>query len=517
MNFRYVVNQFAMLLVVLAGVMIAMVAAFFGIESAMDHEIDPAARSAFLVTAGVGLLVGGVLWYVTRRAPKTLGRREALLLVAVTWVIGAAFAALPAFLWANTSESIAPDQPFRHFVDCYFEAMSGLTTTGATVLADIEAVPHSLLLWRAMMHWLGGLGIVVLFVAVLPSLGVGGKKLYRVEAAGPKKQGLQPQIRETARVLWYIYLGLTVAQIAALKIVGMGWFDTVCHAFSTVATGGFSTRTASVGAYDQSVVRLIIIAFMVLGGVNFGLYYQIIRGRTRVALGDVELRLYLTLLVIGSALVFLALLEHPITSTDPGTVLEPTKATALGEAVFTTVSIQTTTGFATSDSATWPFLAQGVLVLLMFVGGCAGSTSGGIKVIRIWIVFKVMISEIERVFRPNVVRTVRVGGGKVDTDVKLLALSYTLGIVILFVAGSGAVMLLEQANPDSTCDYTTAATASVASLLNIGPGLAGVGAVENYGWLAAPTKCVLCVLMALGRLEVFAIIVLFTPRFWRAD
>ncbi len=518
MNFRLVIHNFALLLLGLAAVMLGLAVAFFGIESLLAHQIRPQARLALVISAGTGLLAGGALWFATRKPSPHLGRREALLLVAASWVFGAAFAALPFLLWAHLSGADSVAHPFRRFVDCYFEAMSGMTTTGATVLTDIESLPRSLLLWRATLHWLGGLGIVVLFVAVLPSLGVGGKRLFRFEAPGPSQEGLQPQIRETARLLWYIYLGMTVIQVVALVIAGMTWFDAICHTFGTLATGGFSTMNASVGAYPQPAIRVIIVVFMVLAGANFGLYYHVLRGRTGVVLRDVELRVYLGLLAVATILVWMSLLGagREITMTHGGT-LPLTPGNAFSEAVFTTVSIQTTTGFCTSDFDRWPFLAHAVLIALMLIGGCAGSTAGGIKVIRIWIAFRVMLAEIERVFRPQVVRTLKVGGGKIDAELKLGTLAYALGIVLLFATGSCAIMLLESVNPTSTCSYTTAATASIATLCTIGPGLDMVGATQNYGWFGAPSKYVMCMLMALGRLEVFAIIVLLTPRFWSTD
>ncbi len=344
----------------------------------------------------------------------------------------------------------------------------------------------------------------------------GAKKLYRLEAPGPKKEGLQPQIRETARVLWFIYLGLTGLQILSLRIAGMGWFDSICHTFATLATGGFSTRNASVAAFPSLSVRIVTIVFMVLAGANFGLYYQLRRGRFGSVLKDTEFRLYLAILLTASLLVFLAVVREPIVLTT-GQVVGPSVGNAVSESLFTTVSIQTTTGFCTADFNLWPFLAQGVLIMVMFIGGSSGSTAGGIKVIRLWITFKVMVSEIEKVFRPNVVRRVKVGGASIDDHLKLTTITYVLGIIVLFVVGSGGIMLLEQAhdNPEFNCTFTTAATASVATLCNVGPGLDQVGAIENYADFWWPSKILMCTLMALGRLEVFAIIVLFTPSFWR--
>jgi trk system potassium uptake protein TrkH len=523
MNLRYVLKQFGLLLLVLSMILMGVAAVFFVGQAALKHGVSHAAMLALLDTGLIGILVGGGAWLLSRRTAPHLGRREALLLVAVSWLAGAAFAGLPFFLWAQLPGSDAPaGHPFRSFVNCYFEAMSGLTTTGATILAgdpatgwDIEAVPRSLLLWRAFTQWLGGLGIVVLFVAVLPSLGVGGKRLFQVEAPGPAPEGLQPQISQTARVLLYIYLTLTGAEILALWLARMPFYDAVCHTFTTLATGGFSTRNASTGAFDSVAIDVIVIFFMVLAGANFGLYYALIRRRFGRVLRDAELRTYLVLLAAGSLVIVLSLLGTSVTTTT-GEAESAAAGPALRHGIFTTVSIATTTGYCSADFNRWSFAAKAVLVGLMFIGGSAGSTAGGFKVIRLWVAIKVMLSEVERVFRPSVVRPVRLGKSVVDDQLKLATVSYVLGFVLLFVLGSVAVMLLEQLNPGASCDYTTAASASVASLCTIGPGLGQVGAIENYGWMTASSKMVLCALMALGRLEVFALVVLLSPRFWRS-
>ena len=511
MNYRFVLNQLGLLLAVLGAAML-LIALLDLVHVASEKAAEVAAVEALFIAAAIGIVAGGLVWLRTKRPSSVLGRREALLLVAASWFVGAALSGLPYFLWSHLDPAELARHPFRSPVNCYFEAMSGLTTTGATVLKDIAAVPKSLLLWRAFTHWIGGLGIIVLFVAVFPTLGVGGKRLYRVEAPGPTPEGVRPHIRETARVLWFIYVGLSLLQILLLWIAGASWFDSICHTFATLATGGFSPRNASVGELDSAWVDTIIIAFMILAGGNFGLYHQVITGKIRSVWKDPELRLYLSLLAGGSAVVVLSLVGHSITTTT-GVALPPSIESAIRYGVFTTVSIQTTTGFCTADFNQWPFIAKGVLVLLMFVGGSAGSTGGGIKVIRLWIAFKVMVAEIEKVFRPNVIRPIKLGNSPVDADLKLATLAYVLGMVVLVFAGAGAVMLVEP--PSHDCSFTTAATASVATLCTIGPGLEQIGAVEHYGWFSSPSKLVLIILMAMGRLEMFAVVVLFSPRFWK--
>lgn len=510
MNFRIVLKQLGWLLGVLsAGIFLV---GLWGLVQAIGGDTsESAAVWGLMLTVAAGLAVGGGLWWFGRGDVGQLGRREALLLVALSWFLAAGVSGLPFLIWHHLSD--APlDPAFVSFTNCYFEAMSGLTGTGATVLSDIESIPRSLLLWRAGTHWLGGLGIVVLFVAVLPMLGVGGKRLFRVESSGPTPEGVQPRIQEAARALWYIYSALTLAEISALLLVGMEPFEAVCHTFATLATGGFSTRNASAAAFGPGV-HMVMIVFMMLAGVNFALYHHLARGRWRLLVEDRELRAYLMFLGAGSILVVWSLLTYGTLAANGGRSL-PSRPQALLDGVFQVVSIQTSTGFCTVDFDRWHFTAKAVMVLLMFIGGSAGSTSGGIKVVRIVMMGKILWAEIERVFRPNVVRPVKLGRLTVDADMKLATVSYVLMIVLLFGIGTGGLMLFERA-PEIT--ITTAATATAATLNLVGPGLDAVGAVQNYGWFSGPSKWLMCVLMALGRLEVFAILVLIDPRFWRSE
>lgn len=474
---------------------------------------EAVALRALMSTVALGGLVGVGLWHGARRGVEPIGRREAILLVATSWFIGAVLAAMPYRIWYALAPGAAAGTPFGNFVDCYFEAMSGLTTTGATVLTDITSVPQSLLLWRALTQWLGGLGIVVLFVAVLPMLGVGGKKLFRVESAGPTPEGVKPRIQETARILWLIYLGLTAAQTLALKLVGMSWFDSLCHTFATLATGGFSTHNASIGGYDSAAIDLIILLFMVAAGVNFGLYHQLLRRRWREVLRDPELRCYLAIMALGSVIVVFSLWGTRITTTT-GEEVTADLATSVRYATVQVAAAQTTTGYCTADFDRWSFTAKATMLVLMFIGGSAGSTGGGIKVIRCLTAVKIMWAHLEHVFRPQVVRAVSVGRVPIDADMKISTLVFVLSILVLTVVGAGGLMLLEGA---SNLDTTTAVTASIAMLNNIGPGLARVGATCNYEWFGDASKWWMVVLMALGRLEVFTVLVLLFPRFWRGD
>lgn len=515
MNYRLVIQQLGLLVLVLCGLQASIATGAGLLGWLADAPVEGTSLGAILISAGVAGLLGGLLWLFTRGASGHVGRREALLLVAVTWILGAGVAALPYYLWAQLDE-LGPSTRFSSVIDCYFEAMSGLTTTGATILEDIEVLPPSILFWRALTHWLGGLGIVVLFVAVLPSVGTGAKKLFQVESAGPKHSGVRPHIRDTARVLWLIYVGLTVAATLALWATGkMSFFDAVTHAFSMVSTGGLSARNASIGAYDSMSVDFICSFFMLLAAINFALYYQVTRGKWRTALRDVELRVYLILKVTVILFVAFNLWGTEIISLSGRVIEDATFIDSIRYSTFTTVSLQTGTGFCVADYNAWPYLSKTLLFGMMFIGGCAGSTVGGIKVVRFWIAIKVMIGELEKAYRPNVVRPIRLAGATIDPELRLSCVVYCIGFIIVGAIGAALVYLFEPAG--GPCDGLTAISASAACLANVGPGLGAVGATANYGWMTPGSKLLLIGLMALGRLEFFALLVLFTPRFWRGD
>jgi trk system potassium uptake protein TrkH len=513
LDLRIIIRNLGLVLLVLSGV-IGLVAVFALGDRWLGYSGDESELGALLVSALVGVGAGVVLVALGRKGPKLIGQREALLLVAASWILGGVLAALPFSLWSSwRAGADANPHAFDSFVNCYFETISGLTTTGATIVETLASVPRSLLLWRSVTQWLGGLGIVVLFVAVLPELGVGGRRLFRRETSGPSKEGVTPRIQDTARALWMIYSALTVLEIGLLRLSGMSWFDSACHTFATLATGGFSTLDSSIAGFASSAIHIVIIAFMILGGINFDLYHQLWLGRWRSVFRDPELRAYLGIIVAATVIVSVSLLRHRPIDPASGQAV-PFTAITLRDSLFTVVSIKTTTGFCTADFDTWTVAAKATLVVVMFIGGSAGSTSGGLKVVRLLTAVKVLLAELEHIYRPNVVRTVKIARTAIDPELKLATLVFLVGFIGVLVIGTTSLMLLEA---PGDIDITSATTATLASLCTTGPGLARVGATQNYAWLTDASKLVLTIVMIVGRLEMFTIVALFTPRFWRSE
>ncbi len=445
-------------------------------------------HTAFLVSSALSGGLGGMCLAGTRGRSPDLTHREGFAVVTLGWVLFGVVGALP-YRWSGAIPSV---------VDAVFESVSGFTTTGATILTDIEALPRSLLLWRALTHWLGGMGIIVLGLAILPVLGVGGMQLFRAEVPGPTADRLRPRIQDTAKLLWGVYVGLTAAEIVLLMLGGLDWFDAVCHAFATMATGGFSTRNASVGAFGSGYVDAVVTVFMLLAGVNFALHHAVLTGRWRRALRSEELRAYL--LLAGGATLVLTLANA---GTRYGGVGENLRYSA-----FQAVSILTTTGFGTADYETWPVVCQVLLVLLMFVGGSAGSTGGGMKVSRVLLILKHAWAQVWSLIHPRGVRVVKLDGNPVPPEV----LQGVLGFFALYlvVVGAGALGMAALG-----VDPVTSVASVVACVGNIGPGLGGVGPAENYAHLPQLGKALLTFCMLVGRLELFTVLVLFHPNAWR--
>ncbi len=513
MNIRYVIRELGLVMIVLCLCMIA-VMGWSAWEWAGGNSEEKVATLSMLMGAALGAVLGLFCWLFGSRSGKDyLGQREALLLVTTSWFLAAAVACLPYYLWAWLEEGAGASHPFASFISCYFESVSGLTTTGATILSDVDMIPKSLLLWRATTHWLGGLGIVVLFVAILPTLGVSGKRLFQAEVPGPQQDGVRPRIRETARILWLIYLGLTIVQVLMLKVAGMNWFDSICHTFATLATGGFGTHNASVGYYDNWKIEMIIFVFMVIAGINFGLYYNLVRGRWRMAVRDPQMIVYLCMLGVSIAVIAGYLYGHTITLTT-GQEREVGVLGALRYSSFQVGSIHSDCGFATADYDQWSYLPKTILMLGMFFGGCAGSTSGGLKISRLIVLFKLIAADIERAFRPSVVRTVRVGDDVVDQAERQSVLMYTVLTILVLGIATIVVRVVEDS---AGLSLTESGSAVLACFTNCGPGLGIVGPTGNFGVLHLFTQALLCIVMVLGRLEVYAVLVLLRPAFWLAD
>ena len=516
MNVPLIFRNLGKFVIVLAMVMVG--CALLSLLWAYRGDSDESWAFEALIVCGLGgALVGGVTLFATRRTDKRLGRREAVMLVSCSWITGAFYASLPYFVWSSIGDPDLIEPSLHSFSACFFEGMSGLTTTGATIIDDIEAMPRGLLVWRAMTQWIGGLGIVVLFVAVLPSLGVGGKRLFMAESTGPAPVGLRPHIRETARILWLTYLVLTLGAFASYALLGMPWFDAACQSLTTISTAGFSTRNASFASFQSPAIEWAAMLFMFLSGVSFALYFRAIRRGWKALLHDTELRAYSLLFVFALVLATAALMGRGTPITLVGTPeIAPIEANfwnSLRSAAFSVISLQTTTGYCTADFDYWPRIAIGMLLLLGFIGGCSGSTAGGIKTVRALIGARILRNSIEREHRPSVVRPLKIGRSLVDSRAKVEVLSILLAAFLTIFIGALALMLLEGPG----FDLKTALAASWATGLNIGPGFGQVGAIETYAAISPVGKWVLSALMLLGRLEFFTVLVLLSRRFWNSD
>ena len=449
---------------------------------------------SFLFPAAAMIVVGGATIRATRspgRAAQFVSNRDVYLSVTLAWTLAAFLGGVP-FLIEGTFDSL---------LDSTFEAMSGFTTTGATLLSDIEGETPSILFWRSMTHWLGGIGIVVLFVAVAPLLGVGAARLLGAEVSGLTQPRLTPRIADTAKALVVIYLAISTAETVALLAVGMPLYDAVIHTFGTVATGGFSHKTASVGFYDSLAVEAIIVFFMTASGVSFSVYYLLYTRRRLDVLLDRELLAYLGIIVAAVFFLWGVLVFEGDYGDSAGR--------ALRDSAFTVSSIITTTGFVTADFDEWDTAAKFTLVLLMFVGGCAGSTAGGIKVIRILIVFRTILQDVFRMIHPRAITPLQIGERVVPEGARIAVLGLFAAWLLTFGLAIFLVALQEKLT------LTSSVTAVAATLNDVGPGLGQVGATESFEIVNPFGRAVLAVCMLLGRLEIFTVLALLSPAFWR--
>ncbi len=484
LNWRIIVPVVAgVLLAVGLGMAVCCAVAVVGGDGGVAAFGIPAAVALPLAAAGVAS--AGRL----RSAP--LRARDGFFAVTAAWVVAAATGSVP-FLLAGT---------FAAPADAFFESMSGFTTTGATLLAEVEREPDAILLWRSLSQWLGGVGIVVLVVAIAPATGLVSQRVFYAETSGVTAERLTPRIADTAKIIWGIYLTLTVLALTAFWVAGMTVWDALNHSFTTVATAGFSTRTASIGAFDSLAIELVAIVFMAASGVNFAFYWLALRGRDRIWPQAAEVRAYLVVLVVATGVVTgaLVLLEDG-----------PGLGEALRGAGFTVVSIVTTTGYTTADFDEWPDFARLALLALMFVGGCAGSTAGGMKVIRVMLLGRAAAQEVQRQLQPKAVQVLRVRGRVFSDEVRRGVFAFFGLYLTVFLVGT-LVMTA------SGLDLVTAAASVVATLNVIGPGLGEVGAAENYAAVPEGARWFLSALMLTGRLEVFTVLVLLTPAFWRPN
>ncbi len=488
MNFRLV----SRLLSVALAIMALAFGACLAISLALDEDkTRPITSAAFLSSIAVSLMLAGALYGSGRKASSRFFRREALSIIGLGWILCSFVGAVPYLV-------ILPEIGVAGAI---FESVSGITTTGASVLTDLEKLPPSLLFWRSLSQWIGGMGVVVFFVAILGFLGAGAKLLYANEASGSTIEFEESRVQSTILRLIYIYLGLSVACAVCYHFAGMNWFDAVCHMFATVATGGFSTRTDSIAAFQSPAIEIVGIVFMILGAISFPLILILLRGRFNRLRTNTELIAFGAILGLSVTVIGIVI---AIEDRSPDTVR------ALLSSSFQTVSIMTTTGFASADFARWSALPQSILLVLMVIGGCSGSTAGGIKINRLIVGLRLCILTVEHSFRSRVIRQVRLNNRVLSEQATQEIAMYLIMTGVIFLISTQIVSLFE-----TNFDMGTNLSAVHACFFNIGPGFAEVGPTETYAPFHTRTKLFLSLLMIMGRLELFAILALFAPSMWR--
>nr|WP_241242389.1 TrkH family potassium uptake protein [Thalassotalea sp. G2M2-11] len=446
---------------------------------------------SFLMAFVFCLFAGLLSWYPNREQKGELRAREGFLIVVLFWTVLASFSAVPLMLLEQPNLSVA---------DAFFESFSGLTTTGATILTHIDGLPHAVLWYRQQLQWLGGMGIIVLAVAVLPMLGIGGMQLYRAETPGPVKDSkMTPRIADTAKHLWYIYLFLTVTCTLSYWAAGMNLFDAICHAFSTIAIGGFSTHDLSMGYFDSPLINFVCVFFLLIAGVNFALHFAVVHSKSlRTYLYDPEFKVFISIQLVLTLICFAVLISFNVYESG---------FDAFDQALFQSVSISTTAGFATTSFADWPTLLPILLIFSSFIGGCAGSTGGGMKVVRVVLLYLQGIRELNKLVHPKALFSIKLGTKALPNRVVEAIWGFFSAYAAVFVICMLALLA-------AGVDDITAFTAVAACLNNLGPGLGAVAA--NFSSLGDFSKWVLVIAMLFGRLEIFTLLVLFTPAFWRS-
>ncbi len=439
----------------------------------------------YVLSGLIAILIGSPVWSLCRTKDRRIRPRDGFLVVALAWILASLFGAVPYVIVG----ALGP-------VDAIFESTAGFSTTGSTVFTDIEGQPHGLLLWRSLTQWLGGMGIIVFTIAILPLLGIGGMQLFKAEVPGPVADKVSPRVAVTARRLWMIYVGFTAAEWAALRLAGMSGFDALCHSFTTLSSGGFSTRNDSIGAYQSPAVEWIVIFFMLMAGINFVLHFRLLTGRFKSVWYDAELRYFLGVILVATA-VFLISVPWA-----------PEDGIGLRVALFNTLTILTTTGYGTVNFELWPSLAQMTILHLMILGGMSGSTGGGVKSLRALLGFRALRVSFSRLVHPHAVRPVKYGTRPVPDDVLGAIWSFFTAYVLVGTVGAAVVAY-------AGYDLVTSISASLTALSNVGPGLGAVGPFDNFAHFPAGVKLTLCLSMIAGRLEIFTLLVLFQPEFWR--
>ena len=453
--------------------------------------------NGFLYSALICISIGLPVWIMTRHR-RPLTNRDGFAIVTFSWIITAVAGALP-FYFSGAIPNIT---------DAFFESMSGVTTTGASIIGNtatlpnlpngIESLPHGILFWRSFIQWIGGMGIVVFYIAILPLLGVGGVQLFKAEVPGPVADKITPRVRETAKFLWIVYVGITTAEAIALMVAGMGVFDAICHSFTTMPTGGYSTKNASIGYYDSMAIQYIIIFFMFLAGINFTLHFHAIMGNMKSYFRDKEFLTYFGIIIVVAFLIFSSISAGGNEWTEKH----------FRDSLFQTVAILTGTGYSTADYELWTYFAQFMILFMMFVGGMGGSTTGGMKIVRIMLLFKYAAKETRRMLHLKAILPIRIGSRYIPEDVIRNTLGFFLFYISFFIF---TTMVLTAMN----IDLESAIGASASAIGNIGPSLGAFGPTDNYALLPTFGKWLLSFCMLLGRLEIFTVMVLFSRTFWK--
>lgn len=446
-------------------------------------------KLSFIITIILTFIIGYLLSR-TKTHNKHINAKEGLAIVSLGWIFASLLGALPLYISGSTLT----------YIDAFFETVSGFTTTGATVIADVEVLPMGIIFWRSFTHWIGGMGILVFTLALLPALGIGGFQIFKAESPGPIAGKIAPRIKDTAKILYVTYITITMIQVVLLKFGGMTIFESFVYTFGTVGTGGFASKNASIGAYNSTYIHLVIGIFMVFSGVNFSLYYSLFKGKIKDVLEDEELRLYFTIIFIAVTAIAINLFKTTYSSV----------GLAFRDSFFQVSSIMTTTGYSTANFDIWPTFSKAILLLLMFVGASAGSTAGGMTVIRVLVTLKLIKREILKIFHPKAMRPIKINGKVLANDTIAGINSFMALYIVIFTISTILVSL-------EGVDLESAASSVAATLGNIGPGLGFVGPTRTFNGYSQITKAFFSFLMLLGRLELFTIIALLAPKNWRRE